>query len=162
MKNVVLIILTIAVAILGSLLYTQSGLVRAQQQTIDDLGAKLKANDKATDFELQAKCAAQARSEFESNGWGKHPLATYMNHYSKNLNKCFVEIQDIDASIGTTKFIDDAFEGKMYANYFWRGEKGKKYWEVAPAICTVTISGKDAVCKSSDEFDKLAEAYMEN
>jgi hypothetical protein len=162
MKNAALIVLTIAVAILGSLLYTQNGLVRAQQQAIDDLGAKLRANEKTTDLELQAKCATQARNEYESNGWSKRPFATFLNHYSETLNKCFIEIQDIDASIGTTKVIDDAFEGKTYANYFWRGEKGKKYWEVPPAICNVTISGKDAECESSDEFDKLAEAYMDH
>lgn len=56
----------------------------------------------------------------------------------------------------------DAFEGKVYANYIWRSDKRKKYWEVTPFDCKVMLlSGEERLCHSSDEFDALVKQYME-
>jgi hypothetical protein len=58
--------------------------------------------------------------------------------------------------------VSDAFEGKSYAEYAWKSEKGKKYWEVKPFVCKVTLpSGEKKDCASSDEFDDLVKVYME-
>jgi len=78
-----------------------------------------------------------------------------------------MEIENTDAksspgTIFTSKTLTDAFEGKVYGNYIWSTQKGKKYWEVPPLECKVTLpSGEEKACHSSDEFDELVKQYME-
>src|SRR5579863_5390085 len=108
-KTILIVLLLIVVLALGSLLYIQSGLVHAQQQMIVELSSKIKSNEKQTNFDLQAKCADQARKEFVSYGWDKRPLTTFSNHYNERLNKCFIDIED-DIATGTSRVVSDAFE----------------------------------------------------
>lgn len=62
----------------------------------------------------------------------------------------------------TAKKVMDAFESKVYANYVWSTRPGKKFWEVPPLECTVTLlSGEESTCHSSAEFDSLVKQYME-
>jgi len=160
-KTILIVLLLIAVAVLGSLLYIQGGLIHAQKQTIMELSSKIKSNEKQMNLDLQAKCADQSRKEFVSNGWDKRPLTTFSNHYNERLNKCFIEIED-DGVNGTSRVVSDAFEGKVYGNYMWFSKKGKKYWEVPPIMCKVTMpAGEEKLCNSSDEFDALLKPYME-
>lgn len=132
-----------------------------------ELTAKLEALTKSKTLDLQEQCAKQAREEFKFMKWDKEPLASYTNHYNAKLNKCFVEIQSTDAKtappdIITNKTVSDAFEGKGYGEYIWKSDRVKKYWEVPPLQCKVTLpSGEDKFCHSSDEFDQLLKQYME-
>jgi hypothetical protein len=132
-----------------------------------DLRAKLDSVTRAKSLALQEKCAKQARDEFKSQGWAKEQLAGYTNHYVAQLNKCFIIIQSTDTKtapgqIITTMSVFDAFEGKQYADYFWETKKGKKYWEVKPFLCKVTLpSGEEKVCTSEQEFTELIRPYTE-
>jgi hypothetical protein len=65
-------------------------------------------------------------------------------------------------TIFTTKFVLDAFERKSYAEYTWKTDPVKKYWEVPPTECVVTLADRTRkICKSSEEFDALVKPYME-
>ncbi len=83
------------------------------------------------------------------------------------MNKCFIEVESNDwktapGTVFTSRVVSDAFEGKVYAHYLWRSDKVKKYWEVPPLQCAVTLpSGEEKNCHSSDEFDALVKEYLE-
>jgi len=126
-----------------------------------DLSAKLDAVAKAANLDLQEQCANQASSAFRELGWKKEPSAGYANHYHEKLNKCFIEIYSMKAP-SVSMSVSDAFEGKVYAEYFWINTHGRKYWEVRPDTCKVTLlSGHEQTCKSQEEFEQLIKAYME-
>jgi len=58
--------------------------------------------------------------------------------------------------------VSDAFEGKVYAEYFWCNDKGKKYWEVAPFMCKVTLlNGEEKFCNTTDEYEELIKQFMQ-
>jgi len=88
-------------------------------------------------------------------------MADFTNHYNERPNKCFVEIGAKDArsvpgTISKSKTLSDAFVGKVYGSYIWSTQKGKKYWEVPPLECKVTLpAGAEQKCHSCDEFDLL-------
>jgi hypothetical protein len=132
-----------------------------------ELTAKLEALGKSKTLDLQEQCAKQAEEVFKFGKWDKESLADYTNHYNATLNKCFIEIQSMDAKtappdIFTNKTVSDAFEGKGYGEYMWKSDRVKKYWEVPPLQCRVTLpSGEERFCHSSDEFDQLIKQYME-
>jgi hypothetical protein len=126
-----------------------------------DISAKLEAVTKAENLDLQEKCAHQASSVFEEMGWKKRPLAAYANHYHQRLNKCFIEISSMNAP-SVSMSVHDAFEGKEYAEYLWISTQGKRYWEVKPVTCKVTLlSGDETTCTSQKEFEQLIEVYMD-
>jgi hypothetical protein len=67
-----------------------------------------------------------------------------------------------DDRIITSKNLYDAFEGKEYASYIWSTQKDKKFWEVPPLRCKITLpSGQEKTCHSTEEFDELVKQYME-
>ena len=134
-----------------------------------DLAAKLEAVTKQTNLDLQEKCAKQARTEFTAQGWKKEDMTSYTNHYNSKVDKCFMEVTNSSGS-GTGKsyvptvyrILSDAFEGKVYGEYFWQNGTGKKYWEVPPLMCKVTsLKGEETFCKSTEEFDELIKQFME-
>jgi hypothetical protein len=98
-------------------------------------------------------------------GWKKEPFAGYSNHYHQKLNKCFITVSNT-AMIGSMPSVrisvQDAYEGKVYATYFWLNRHGQKYWEVKPDTCEVTLlSGEDKTCESQKEFEQLIKIYMD-
>jgi hypothetical protein len=94
-------------------------------------------------------------------GWKKEPFAAYANHYHQKLNKCFIEIYSMKVP-SVSMSVSDAFEGKEYAEYSWINTQGKKYWEVKPVTCKVTLlSGDEKTCGSQEEFERLIKVYME-
>jgi hypothetical protein len=160
MRNAAIVLLAVLVGALGTFVYHQGASLGEQRRLVQELTMRLEAGTKTSNLDLQEKCSLQARQEFTQSGRNKQ-LASYINHYNSKLNKCFIVIE---SSVGdtTTKFLSDAFEGDIYANYEWRVDKGKKYWEVPPSVCTVTIYSKQDpqdsspwFCHSSDEFDEL-------
>ena len=130
-----------------------------------ELSMKLQEATKAANLDLQAKCSSQARTAFKEMGWDKQPFADYTNHYQQKLNKCFVQVSDYKAERGSARIhrtVQDAFEGKGYAEYYWINNSAKKYSEVKPVLCKVTLlSGEEKVCSSTEEFDSLIKVYME-
>jgi hypothetical protein len=167
MRNLLIVLLTMSVGTLGLLLYSNTAELRKQQQRVDGISAKLESLPKTASFDFQERCAKQATEEFRRQGYATHQMADFTNHYNSKLNKCFMEIQETDAktvrgSILTLKQLADAFEGKVYGNYIWSTQKNKKFWEVPPLECTVTLpSGEQTLCHSSEEFDRLVKQYME-
>src|SRR5260370_861449 len=162
MKNAAIVLLLAAITGLGIFAYFQQASLRAQSEIVEKLTAKLEA--KTRDFSLQEKCAKQAREEFQRLGWGKEAFADFTNHYNERLNKCYMAFQNTSTDkLGSyiNKWLADAYEGKQYAEYSWFNlrESGKKYWEVAPDSCKVTMpSGQEITCNSSDEYDELIKA----
>ena len=68
--------------------------VRRLERENQELAAKLDAVAKATNLDLQKKCADEANAMFKELGWNKKPFASYNNHYQQKLNKCFIRIED--------------------------------------------------------------------
>ena len=61
-----------------------------------------------------------------------------------------------------SRTVSDAFEGKVYAHYFWINNERKKYWEVPPRQCDVTtLTGERVVCKSGEEYEHLIQELMD-
>ncbi len=168
MRNSLLVLVIVGALVLGAITYSQRVSLRAEQDHVRQLNAKLEESaSKSAIFDRQEKCAQQAREEYRSDGWEKQAMAGFTNHFNSKLNKCFMEIVNTDAksspgTIITSKTLSDAFEGKVYGNYIWSTQKGKKYWEVPPLECDVALStGEKKICHSSDEFDELIKVYME-
>jgi hypothetical protein len=129
----------------------------------------------------QKMCADQARKAFNESDASK-PIndkkfrrvspAEYTSHYDAKANVCYIMVHESnildDAKgnanskiISISKIVYDAFEGRVYANYLWMSEKGKKFWEVAPMECNVKPRGQDEItCKSSEEFDRLVDKHF--
>lgn len=123
-------------------------------------------------LDLQEKCAKQAHEEFRRLGWKEQQAtdigvsqADYTNHYNGHLNRCLVVIEITSTTgntIWTTKTLSDAFEGKTYGDYLWHTDQVKKYWEVPPVTCSVTLpSGEEKACHSEAEFSDLVKIYMQ-
>jgi len=162
MRNATIFLLFVAVGALGIFAFYQEASLREQRRLLQELTARLKPVSKTADLDLQQKCARQARHEFSA--WDKQPMASVTNHYNSKLGKCFVVIEVTDTTTPgtavTNKFLADAFEEKSYAEYQWHSDKVKKYWEVPPLVCNVTLpSGEVRVCHSSGEFDDLIKVY---
>lgn len=150
----------------------QDRLARLEKENAE-LRAQLAKVPNNASLELQNKCAKQARSEFTAQGYNHvkaEDSAEFTNHYNLKHNMCFMEVTLVDMVKGkggdyifvTHRFLTDAFEGKLYGEYHWATQKDKKYWEVAPSLCTVTPVGQQqTTCHSTDEYDSLIKQFME-
>lgn len=144
------------------------------QQEVAELNAKLtevtsqnaelagRANTNTLD--QQRKCAQQAHQDFEEWGWKDKESSDFVSHYNPTLDRCFIQTQNTD---GNGEFfwrhLFDAYGGQDYGEYAWQQQSGKKYWEVRPFVCHVTLpSGEKRYCNSDDEFQDLAKVYMGN
>jgi hypothetical protein len=167
MKTLALLLFA-AVLVLSYLLYRQHTTIIEQQHRLADLESKAataKTKSQSNSLEYQEKCAEQARKTFDDLGYKPRKMAVYENHYNAKFNKCFMLIENTDATyaptIWTHRSLLDAYEGKVYGDYSWHTVKGKKYWEVPPFMCKVALpTGEDHFCKSDDEFQELARIYM--
>ena len=155
--------------LLGALFVVAFLLYREHETTIalkNQLAAK-KEESQQHSLDLQEKCADQARKEFALSGYKPKDLAGFENHYNQKLNKCFILYQATTPATGSTVFVNktlnDAFEGKNYAQYAWKSDEHKKYWEVAPFVCQVTTpSSEEKFCHSTEEFEQLVKPYMQD
>jgi len=117
-------------------------------------------------LDLQEKCAKQAQAAFDKMSFQDRTLASFTSHYNIKIKRCFIETEQNWVPGGADrwwnyKFVTDAYEGKDFGSYAWLSDKVKKYWEVPPVACKVTLpSGDDKSCKSSEEFDYLIKVYM--
>lgn len=131
-----------------------------------ELEAQIQKQQAAATFDLQERCAEQSRKTFNDLGFKAKDLASYENHYNEKLNKCFIEIRNStpssDGRMVVSRNVSDALEGKVFGEYIWQSDKVKKYWEVAPLMCKVTLpSREDRLCKSEDEFKELLKPYLD-
>lgn len=113
-------------------------------------------------LELQEKCGSQARAEFDSAGFEKYDFVTLTNHYNQKLDKCFTQLNSMDArvagdlSASNSVFVIDAFDGKSYGEF--SAQRGK----TAPSKCKVLLlSGQETTCHSEREFKAAIAQYME-
>lgn len=93
------------------------------------------------------------------------PMAEFTNHYSAKLGRCFVVTKSTSVTeniIANQRLLVDAYEGKVLGTYEWINSEHKKYWEVVPTECSVTLpSGEEKKCQSDDEWDNLVKNYTE-
>ena len=105
------------------------------------------------EFKLRSECAAQAEKVVAESRWrqlgGGLWVKTAWNHYNQELNRCFVHVHTVEASI-TMDVIVDAYEDLVLVN------------------CT-TISSGQRSCNAPnvstlapDEADKRIKNYMEH
>jgi hypothetical protein len=160
-------LLFVALIVMGAFLRSQSARIGELERAIQQLNSRLDEKTATVSLEFQTKCSEQARKVFADLGYNKNQLAGYENHYNSQMNKCFIQVQNMDTktspgTIGTYRNVFDAFEGKEYGAYAWYTKKGKQYWEVPPFQCEVTLpSGEKKSCHSDGEFTELVKVYME-
>ena len=115
----------------------------------------------AQSIQEQADCAKQAEKAFQDYASGAAPgqkflTRDYQSHYNQKLNKCLILINEIfesDGHAGSSAALLDAFEGRVFASYFFSGKKR--------ADCQLTPLIKTTFCLSRDEFDRFVSKYME-
>ena len=142
--------------------WKQATIIKEQQTRIRELSPKTDSSAKS--FELQRECAKQAEAFIDY--WEKDPQSKlndeFSNHYNVKLNKCFVLITQYPKHPGGSvdnifeKYLFDAIEKKLYGQYGWAPQEGKKYWEVPPLVCTML----DQTCQSEAEFEAFVNRYM--
>jgi hypothetical protein len=118
----------------------------------------------------QKMCAEQAKKAFDENQQearqlgGDQPISDYTSHFDPQKNICYVRITSTTASkrgVTNSDVVYDAFERRLFGNYFWLNYDGKKYWEVKPAQCEVHPQQQPTVyCQSSEEFNDLVEKWF--
>ncbi len=115
---------------------------------------------------LQEKCAGGSKKVFDQ--WLQGTLeyrkpgisTSFSDHYDPESNGCFMETVVTPVPVGnefsTIKFVSDAYEGSVLANYVWISKPDKKYWEVSPMECMVKgRDGKENHCSSDEEFQQM-------
>ena len=120
----------------------------------------------------QKMCAEQAKKAFyESEEGTPIPVADrtrrsrmsagYTSHYDAKANVCYIMVSEMDLykdedgnEILNTTRVYDAFEGRIYADYFQMSKN-------PPPTCSVKPLGQDEIlCKSSAEFESLVEKHF--
>jgi hypothetical protein len=104
------------------------------------------------EFKLRSECAAQAEKVIAESRWrplgGGMWVKTARNHYNQELNRCFVLVHTMEASI-TMDVIVDAYEDSILVN------------------CSRTSSGErscnalNSPTLNPDEADRRIKNYME-
>jgi len=112
---------------------------------------------------FDAMCKAQAEKEFRKN-WNEKG-ASYQNHYNTKLKKCLMLIETL-GQVGDqpsiSKTLLDAYEGRVYATFYFVADKVKKYWEVPPKECTLVPSfSNKRYCTTEEEFEEFVAQYLE-
>jgi hypothetical protein len=163
--KVIVALLALAVGYLAWVHRTQSALLNEHEKQIGELIAAHQSQRISTSLDAQERCARQAAIAFKELGWARNPAAVFGNHFSARDEKCFMKIESatvVGSTPWTNKTVLDAFEGRVIGTYAWKSDPGKKYWEVPPVTCQVTLrSGEKRTCASDEEFEDLVKTYME-
>ena len=141
---------------------------KLEQQKELALGETQKKNS----IDAQTNCSKQAKEFFDyfENENSSKSSNEFSNHFNSQKNKCFVLIKDYaqmtlggELSAGSSKYLYDAIEKKLYGSYSWMSRSNKKYWEVPPLWCEEYANGEKSDlknCKTEDEFDSFVSEYM--
>lgn len=135
-----------------------------------DLKAMVEKQNAATAYDLQAKCAKDARVWFNGN-WPADKdtiLLDFTDHYSAKLNKCFILVEyhynSHLAGPGGDSWTNDmnlydVYENSKYAEF---GENHYSYSKpelrTGQEVITCDVSGTK--CKTGAEFDDLVRPFM--
>jgi hypothetical protein len=120
----------------------------------------------AQSLEQQAICAKQAKVAFEKYNADSKEFAKeaapnfteYQSHYNTKINKCLIDIDGMFIGNGTTTtfaLLMDAYEQRIYAQYFGGGSPGNDSCDLTPSFKEQTH------CSSKDEYDAFVAKYME-
>jgi hypothetical protein len=146
-------------------------LSRLEKQN-EELKAKIAKDDTVRDFDLQAKCSRDAKTWFNENYAGSRNekdtlLLTYINHYNKAGNQCFIFVE-YHFSVGPqglhSKWINDMTLWDVYENAKdasfaeTHGFNYKDELEINVDTCDLF----DKKCKTADEYNKFIQGYMNN
>lgn len=120
------------------------------------------------DYELQERCGKRAEEFFKKkygNGVtkikGGQQETEYINHYNKNLNKCFIKLttsnvlykqQRPEVVTSFEILVLDINTNIEYARFI------NIYQKERPALCKV----EERTCRDLEEWEKLTKIYMEN
>lgn len=116
-------------------------------------------------LEKQHRCAEQVFAVFRQRGLEYQRTASWKDHYSASMGKCFAQIETnaltLDITWHSVSVFDVATNIEV-AGYSSRTSPGQKESEVTPFTCEVTLpSGARATCSSRDEFMARIKAYMQ-
>lgn len=113
------------------------------------------------EYELQERCgksAADFYKEYDPNS------TSYINHYNKKLNKCFILITVISKSKKSNyvihqEWLYDVNDHKAYGSFFTTIEnvKGKLVRKRLDRLCT----GLGESCSSVSEWEAVIKPYLE-
>lgn len=124
------------------------------------VSAKSTAKSAGEIVELQNKCFAAASEFFKENGFDLKNSG-FQNHYNNKLNKCFINIKSAkmgeDGRLNFHNALYDVYNRKMYAEYSWKPEEGKNYWEVKPTACFTL----DKSCAAIEDYENFVKIYTE-
>jgi hypothetical protein len=102
-------------------------------------------------------CDEQAEKKFNEDEFQRansHTSHSYFSHYDPTVNVCYILVESIGGSGGST-MVTDALGGRVYANYLWTTNPQ------AITTCEIDIPGKPVEnCNSGDDFDELTEKYF--
>jgi len=89
--------------------------------------AQLAQQQANNNFDLQTKCASQAKTFFNDNGYksGTEYNFSYEDHFDSQLNKCFIQVSSYMPS-NDSLIVDlyDALGGEHYASYIGHSDCG--------------------------------------
>jgi len=97
--------------------------------TAAPVAPKVVAPVKAASMADQAACAKQAASEFKREGFKDGSMDDFTSHFSAATGHCYMVTTSTAATNNiptNSRTLSDAFEGKVYGNYFWINTQGEE------------------------------------
>ncbi len=109
--------------------------------------------------DLDERCGAQARQEFNSKNWKEqYPLLThvdYKNHYNRHLGKCIIVVSTLERQASAV-FIMDVFEHtQMGSSTDIPNPDANTYHQ----ICSISSVLDHATC-TADKFDSFVKKAL--
>ena len=104
---------------------------------------------------LQNNCGNEAAAYFNSSLELIYSNATYVYHYNKKMDKCFMEVTSMQQSSGGIIFLLDVQAKRMYGSM-------NAYFDVSGKLKTTSCQINKQACSSSDAFNSAVSPYMNN
>ncbi|HLJ15808.1 MAG TPA: hypothetical protein VKV15_15020 [Bryobacteraceae bacterium] len=163
--------ITLQAALAGVVLLTATGCgqdrIAALEKQNQELKAQMEKSHATSDYDLQAKCASDARAWFNEN-WSpsKYTLfSNFTNHYNKTMNKCFIVVE-VHLNYSEGEWLNhvslwDVYENSRYADF---SEDHIRHltptFTVEERVDTCELGERK--CASLNEFNDLTRPYMSN
>ena len=106
---------------------------------------------------MQDKCAKDSEAYFASE-WSTVSGTTYIDHYNKTLNKCFIEVT-ID-TIGNSEMKDISLTDVQEKTLVGSMNVVYPVGQMPQTFTNCKVNNQK--CTSLDEFNKLVSPYMNN
>jgi len=143
-------------------------ITRLEKQATE-LQQEIKRADATTDYELQTRCARDAKEWYsEHTARGKETVyLDYVDHYNKARNKCFIVVEqhDVNGPVQSTDWMTldmqlwDVYENAKYGDFTGTRRLGRASTALEIVDECEFLQTK---CKSLDEFNGLLYPYMNN